>query len=76
MTFMIPETIEEMDLFEKRLAESAALAHQKFLEADTLHKKKELWFSTLRKALPREDRLELARILVEARILKRPTPKS
>jgi hypothetical protein len=71
MTFIVPETAEEIDQFQKLLAKGRALAHQKFLESDTLQKKKELWFSGLRSSLPTEDRRELGRILTEAGILKK-----
>ena len=73
MTFIVPETAEEIDQFQKLLAEGRATAHQKFLEADTLRKKKELWFSELRDFLTKEEGLKLIAVLTEAGILKKST---
>ena len=74
MTLMPPEPGDlDMKAMKEAAAKSMATAHQKFLEADTLHKKKELWFSMLRYRLPKEDLMELARILTEAGILKKST---
>ena len=77
MTLMPPEPGDlDMKAMKKAHERAQTEAHKMFLEADTLHKKKELWFSQMRYLLPKEDGLELARVLTEAGILKRRDPES